>query len=564
MRGNLAHLKAKGEEGTKRMLGMLLGSQAELMQKAMFTGWHELVSILKQEHEVDRLRAGMKAKGEESSKRMLAMLMGSQEEVIKKASFAGWHECVLETKQQSAVLQMQQDMRAKGAESSKRMLGMLLGAQAETLMKASFASWVDIVASIRVEKIRNASRKMRSKEQESQRRMLNMLAGTQGSLLLKTSFSAWSECVYELRQLREVEQMRRDMRSKGDESAKRMLGMLMSSQADVLMKAAFTSWHDLTVEESIARMRGNLAHMKAKGEEGTKRMLGMLLGSQAELMQKAMFTGWHELISILKQEREVDRLRSGLKAKGEESSKRMLTMLMGSQGEVVKKASFAGWREHVLELKKQSAVLQMQQDMRAKGAESSKRMLGMLLGAQAETMTKATFASWADVVVSIKMDRIRDASRKMRTKEQESQRRMLNMLAGSQGSLLLKTSFSAWSECVYELRQLREVDQMRRNMRSKGDESAKRMLGMLMSSQTDVLIKAAFTGWHDLTVQESIARMRGNLSHLKAKGEEGTRRMLGMLLGSQADLMQKAMFTGWHELVSVLKQEREIDRVRHE
>merc|ERR1711861_69817 len=118
---------------------------------------------------------------------------GSQDETLKKAVFSGWHDHFAELKQQSKVAQMQQDMRAKGAESSKRMLGMLLGAQSETLLKASF--------------------------------------------------SAWSECVYELRQLREVEHMRRNMRSKGDESAKRMLGMLMSSQADVLMKAAFTSWH---------------------------------------------------------------------------------------------------------------------------------------------------------------------------------------------------------------------------------------------------------------------------------------------------------------------------------
>merc|ERR1711871_1679175 len=100
------------------MLGMLLGSQGELMQKAMFTAWHELIALIKQQREVDNMRAGMKAKGEESTKRMLAMLMGSQEEVIKKAAFAGWHEHILERKQQSAVLQMQQDMRAKGAESS--------------------------------------------------------------------------------------------------------------------------------------------------------------------------------------------------------------------------------------------------------------------------------------------------------------------------------------------------------------------------------------------------------------------------------------------------------------
>merc|ERR1712137_211845 len=155
------------------------------------------------------------------------------------------------------------------------------------------------------------------------------------------------------------------------------------------------------------------------------------------------------------------------------------------------------------------------------GAESSKRMLCMLLDSQAEVVVKATFATWRDFVVAAKLDRIREASSKMRSKEQESQRRMLSMLVGSQGSLLLKTSFSALSECIYELKRLREVEQMRKNMRAKGDESTKRMLGMLMNSQTEVLIKASFAGWLELTVEERTRKMRENLSALKNKKEEG-------------------------------------------
>merc|ERR1712137_1007122 len=274
-----------------------------------------------------------------------------------------------------------------------------------------------------------------------------MLLGSQSSLIIKTTFSAWSECVYEGRQSRAAEQMRRNMRSKGDESAKRMLGILMSSQGEVLVKASFSGWHEIAVESHIARMRDDLAHMKSKKQEGTQRMLAMLLGSQSELMQKAMFTAWHELVAVLKKDRETERMKAAMKAKGDESTKRMLAMLMGSQEEVIKKASFAGWHDLVAERKQQSKVAQMQQDMRAKGAESSKRMLGMLIGSQAETMMKASFASWQETVYSLKMERIREGAAKMRSKEQESQRRMLTMLMGSQDSLLVKTSFSGWSEC---------------------------------------------------------------------------------------------------------------------
>merc|ERR1712137_1408326 len=189
--------------------------------------------------------------------------------------------------------------------------------------------------------------KMRSKEDESRRRMLGMLVGSQSSLIMKVAFTGWSDIHYEVKKLREVEKMRREMRSKGDESTKRMLGMLLSSQGEALLKAAFASWHETAVESHIQRMRDDMAHMKSKKEQGTQKMLAMLLGSQAELMQKAMFTGWHELVAVLKKDRETERMKAAMKAKGDESSKRMLAMLMGSQMDVLKKASFAGWWEHV-------------------------------------------------------------------------------------------------------------------------------------------------------------------------------------------------------------------------
>merc|ERR1712137_1349967 len=267
-----AHMKSKKEQGTQKMLAMLLGSQAELMQKAMFTGWHELVAVLKKDRETERMKAAMKAKGDESSKRMLAMLMGSQQDVLKKASFAGWWEHVVEEKQHNAMRELQQNMRAKGAESNKRMLGMLLGAQAETMLKASFAGWSELHVVAKMERMREEKLKMRSKEDESRRRMLGMLVGSQSSLIMKMAFTGWSDSHYEAKKLREVERMRREMKSKGDESTKHMLGMLMSSQGEALLKAVFSSWHETAVESHVARMRDDMAHMKSKKEQGTQKM----------------------------------------------------------------------------------------------------------------------------------------------------------------------------------------------------------------------------------------------------------------------------------------------------
>lgn len=215
----------------------------------------------------------------------------------------------------------------------------------------------------------------------------------------------------------------------------------------MLLKAAWAGWHDIAVEMRFEKMKSNFAQMKNRGQESSRRMLQMMLGSQGELVVKSTFTGWHEYTNVQKQQREIDRVKDGMK---KDSTHKMLTMLVGAQDDVLKKVTFAGWKEYIAELRQQRAAAEIQRSLREKGAESSKRMLGMLLGSQAEALIKATFASWVDVVVTGKMERLREASSKMRNKEQESQRRMLSMLAGSQGSLVLKTSFSAWSECIYE------------------------------------------------------------------------------------------------------------------
>merc|ERR1712137_182944 len=123
------------------------------------------------------------------------------------------------------------------------------------------------------------------------------------------------------------------------------------------------------------RMRGNLVEMKERGNESARRMLQMMFGTQGELVLKSAFIGWKDVVSVLMQEREVENLKRGMKANGEERIKRMLLMLMGSQTELLKKAVFSGWRDYVMELRQQNNMKEMQRRLRAKGAENAKRML---------------------------------------------------------------------------------------------------------------------------------------------------------------------------------------------
>jgi len=346
-------MQSKEDESKRRMLAMLAGSQCSMFLKTCFSGWQELMSVLKQERDADRLRSEMKSKNDAQKKGLLGMLMGSQGNLIEKASVPAWLEVLLQKKEEASIERVRMEMKVKGAESSTRMLGMLLGAQKETLRKSSVAGWHEVAHVASVEKRRQEGR---TKEQETQRRMLALLMGSQGSLMLKTSFSAWWECVYETKKLRDVEEMRRNMKSKGDESSKRMLVMLMHLQGEVLLKAASAGWRETTVESKTERMReelrGNLSQMKEWREEGSRRMLRMPLGSQSELIMTAMFSGLSEEVSCQRQEREKEKCVE-VDDRGSGSSRHMSQMTLGSQGELILLSTFTAWKDAVSVLKQE-------------------------------------------------------------------------------------------------------------------------------------------------------------------------------------------------------------------
>merc|ERR1712137_1203822 len=124
-----------------------------------------------------------------------------------------------------------------------------------------------------------------------------------------------------------------------------------------------------------------------------------------DVLKKASFAGWWEHVVEEKQHNEMRKMQQSMKAKGAESNKRMLGMLLGSQGSLLLKTTMSAWRDYVHQMKQENAASKMEQQLRSKGAESSKRMLGMLLGSQAENLLKAGFAAWRDLTVASKIEK---------------------------------------------------------------------------------------------------------------------------------------------------------------
>merc|ERR1712012_894752 len=141
-----------------------------------------------------------------------------------------------------------------------------------------------------------------------------------------------------LKQEHEVEKMSRQLKSKSAESSKRMLGMLLSAQAEAIVKATFVAWSDWTKQENFKRLKADSVRARSKGEETQRRMLSKMLGSQDGLLLKGVVSAWHELICVYKQQK----MKAGLK---NAHVKQTLSMLAGSQESVLLRVAFGGWRD---------------------------------------------------------------------------------------------------------------------------------------------------------------------------------------------------------------------------
>ena len=97
---------------------------------------------------------------------------------------------------------------------------------------------------------------------------------------------------------------------------------------------------ELRQERELERLREENLRFKMKSEEGSRRMLSAMLGGQDSLRLKEVFAVWRDSLRELRQERELEMLRESHQeslARREESSKRMLVMLMGSQSSLMLK-----------------------------------------------------------------------------------------------------------------------------------------------------------------------------------------------------------------------------------
>merc|ERR1712137_1056124 len=410
----------------------------------------------------------------------------------------------------------------------------------------------------------------KSKGFEKTKRMLGMFATSQTTTLLKAAFSGWLDSATAAKNERDMEAMRRsmkdrqEMKDKKNGNNKKLLGMLMGSQQGVVLKGTFAVWREHTEEAKRAHLKEEMLKIRDKNLETKRRICAAMMGSQGTLMLKATFSAWQEIVAKIKQEKALGEMKAGMKA---QNTKRMLTMLMGSQKEVICKAAFSGWKEAVVESKAQKNLADMQHAMKD---ASTKKMMGLILNSQNETVLKVTFSNWRELTVETKREaEIDQFVTAMGAKNEATSKRMLAMLMHSQGETMSKAVFSSWHDWVRDVQQQRlatQTREMQANLKNKKDEGARRMLQMLMGSQSQLLLKSTFSGCRDIrnsTVKASeLEKLRAMHLQMKMKVGVKSKTLITKMFSSQLSLVMLNIFVNWHGMIKELKRTNELVRLR--
>ena len=141
-------------------------------------------------------------------------------------------------------------------------------------------------------------------------------------------------------------------------------------------------------EEKQQRVQEGSLRFKMKSEQTSQRMLSALLGAQGNLMVKAVLTAWREALGDLRQQNDLERLRDEnltMKMKSDEGARRMPSALLRSQDGLLVKEVFAVWREVLDDLRQQNELERPRGEnstMNIKSDEGTQLMLSALLRSQ--------------------------------------------------------------------------------------------------------------------------------------------------------------------------------------
>lgn len=467
----------------RRVLAMLMGNTDTLVRSNMFFAWAKKVMSNRRERIA------------------FMLLFKNQSRLRERSAFQGWLSVRLEHKETEA--------------KKQKVMTMLLN-DSRLILFNVMQGWCGLVAG-------------HQKQLEHKQKMLRSLIGGQDSLVVSSTFASWCQ----ITQLEKERSRTKLALSKADEAKEQSLrkasAMLLGNQSQALMSNVWYGWQLYLTE--VRNIKENM-----------RKNIGMLIGDQSRLVMEGSFNGWVKVVETTKQQMQ--------------EQKKVMKIFGGNQTRVIYKETFSGWQKFVEDSKRD--------------LQHAQKVLGMMVGGQESLVSRSNFQAWHDFVVSEK--RAREKSKldgQYREKRIQALQQSVQKMAGASAEVMMQTCFFAW---VRPLRALRNARKTCANLMSGNDSTLQssyfrewartataasrkrkegmRNVAMMLDSTSKVLSVQAFLGWRRAVEFAKKARAED-------KARESKKRSMMMFAGANSKVVLTNCFQGWVDLMETIKKERE-------
>jgi len=192
-------------------------------------------------------------------------------------------------------------------------------------------------------RLREANMVNALKSKSSAKKAFVALAGTKADILLKTVYAAWRESFREIQVELQIQKLK--------EENMRMMLAVCEQETDIARMREQSFTKEAKNDRNSHKLMEDIMQLKMKGTQESRRFITQLFGAQGYMLLKAAFTAWHELelrITLEKERVELTRLRNmfeGHKGRKDASSERLVVKLLGAESKGLLKIVIGAWRE---------------------------------------------------------------------------------------------------------------------------------------------------------------------------------------------------------------------------
>eukprot|EP00746_Dinoflagellata_sp_MGD_P013455 gnl/MRDRNA2_/MRDRNA2_129082_c0_seq1.p1 gnl/MRDRNA2_/MRDRNA2_129082_c0~~gnl/MRDRNA2_/MRDRNA2_129082_c0_seq1.p1 ORF type:complete len:1411 (-),score=348.41 gnl/MRDRNA2_/MRDRNA2_129082_c0_seq1:6-3638(-) len=448
LKAEVLQIRMQQDSAARKSIAVLMGSSISALLQDVFGTWHKHWVEMLQERQMENLRQeALQARMQQNatSKKALGKFLGLSSGALVKNVFAKWHQHLSEIAREKEVENLRQEVlhyRMQHDVAKRKALAEMVGSSSSVLKQAVFGVWQQLLSELswesKAKKLEEEVQRLRAAQDQRKQRAGAMLL-SQGSVLTRAVLSAWWTLRVELGRERQIEQLREQLlrfRARQDGVARKAVGMLAGSQGNSLLLEVLTAWHHVLQEELRTRRMEHL-HLSLKTQQRSMmyQVVGRIASSQGKALLQEAFSMFRQIVLELQRQHYVRNLQReliGFESALETQVQRTTLLLMGSHRTAVLRRSFTAWFHlhwHLLLFRHEEQVRELSFHQRACWVQKFRYT-------ELRILARETLVYWKIMMYGIRQERLSHNMQQenilLMVKRDERIRKMLQVVFGAQ------------------------------------------------------------------------------------------------------------------------------------